>query len=103
VPILTLAAVTGMRRGELVTVRRSQLFPSENRIRIATASDGIGVKTTKTRKERNVSIDADSMAMLLRHCEISRAASSTRMKSCSLWHEAASVVMPFARLPDTSR
>jgi integrase len=68
-PILTLAAVTGMRRGELVTIRRTQLFPTENRIQIATASDGTGVKTTKTRKERNVSIDPESMAMLLRHCQ----------------------------------
>jgi integrase len=67
-PILALAAVTGMRRGELVTIRRNQLLASDNRIRIGSASDGKGVKSTKTRKERNVSIDPASMQMLLRHC-----------------------------------
>jgi integrase len=67
-PVLTLAAVTGMRRGELVTIRRSRLFPGEGRLRVDAAGDGRRVKTTKTRKERDVTVDPETMAMLLRQC-----------------------------------
>jgi integrase len=67
-PLLALGAVTGMRRGELVTVRRSRLHPEEGVLTVDTASDGKRVKTTKTRKERRVAIDPASMTMLLRHC-----------------------------------
>ncbi len=68
-PILTLGAVTGMRRGELVGIRRSRLFPARGRITVDTASDGRRVKTTKTRIVRDVAVEGQTMAMLLRHCE----------------------------------
>ncbi len=69
-PVLTLGAVTGMRRGELVGMRRSRLFPTAGKLVVDAAyASGGRVKTTKTRKEREVAIDAATMAMLLRHCE----------------------------------
>jgi integrase len=68
-PVLALDAVTGMRAGELVTIRRSRLLPEEGKLLVDSASDGKRVKTTKTRKEREVAVDAETMAMLLRHCE----------------------------------
>jgi integrase len=67
-PLLTLGAVTGMRRGELVTVRRSRLHPGEGQLTVDAATDGKGVKPTKTRKERKVAVDPETMDMLLRHC-----------------------------------
>ncbi|HEY3143461.1 MAG TPA: hypothetical protein VGJ86_20155, partial [Acidimicrobiales bacterium] len=69
-PLLTLGAVTGMRRGELVSLRRSRLLPRLGQLRIDAASDGKRVKTTKTRKERDVAVDPATMAMLQRHCEL---------------------------------
>jgi integrase len=69
-PVLTLGAVTGMRRGELVGLRRSRLFPAAGKLVVDAAyTSGGRVKTTKTRKEREVAIDEATMAMLLRHCE----------------------------------
>jgi integrase len=70
-PVLALGAVTGMRRGELVSLRRSRLYPKAGRLKVdaAATSDGKRVKTTKTRKERQVAIDQETMAMLLRHCQ----------------------------------
>jgi integrase len=68
--VLTLGAVTGMRRGELVGLRRSRLFPKAGKLVVDAAyANGGRVKTTKTRKEREVAIDEATMAMLLRHCE----------------------------------
>jgi integrase len=67
-PLLTLGAVTGMRRGELVTVRRSRLHPEEGLLTVDAATDGKRVKLTKTRVERTVAVDPDTMGMLLRHC-----------------------------------
>ena len=67
-PLLTLGAVTGMRRGELVTVRRSRLHPDEGQLTVDAATDGKRVKPTKTRKERKVAVDPETMDMLLRHC-----------------------------------
>jgi integrase len=67
-PALVLGAVTGMRRGELVGLRRSRLFPNQGKITVDTASDNRRVKTTKTRKVRDVAVDLETMAMLLRHC-----------------------------------
>jgi integrase len=67
-PLLTLGAVTGMRRGELVTIRRSRVHPDEGLLTIDAATSGTRVKTTKTRRERKVAIDPDTMAMLQRHC-----------------------------------
>lgn len=68
-PILTLGSVTGMRRGELVSIRRSRLLPRQGKLTVDTSSDGRRVKTTKTRTNRDVAIDEQTMAMLLRHCE----------------------------------
>ena len=67
-PLLTLGAVTGMRRGELVTIRRSRIHPDDGLLTIDAATSGTRVKTTKTRRERKVAIDPDTMAMLQRHC-----------------------------------
>jgi integrase len=67
-PVLALGAVTGMRRGELMGIRRSRLFPADGRVRVDVATDGKKVKATKTRRERDVSVDTETMAMLLRHC-----------------------------------
>jgi integrase len=68
--VLTLGAVTGMRRGELVGLRRSRLFPKAGKLVVDAAyANGGRVKTTKTRKEREVAIDEATMAMLLRHRE----------------------------------
>jgi integrase len=67
-PLLTLGAVTGMRRGELVTVRRSRLHPEDGLLTVDAATDRKRVKTTKTRMERKVAVDRDTMSMLLRHC-----------------------------------
>ena len=76
-PVLALGAVTGMRRGELVGLRRSRMFPKDGVLIVDAAVDGIRVKTTKTRHERRVVIDADTMAMLVEHCaEMDRRAES---------------------------
>lgn len=68
--VLTLDAVTGMRRAELGSLRRSRLFPPELMLKVDAASDGKTLKPTKNRKQREVSVDAETMAMLLRHCEL---------------------------------
>src|ERR671918_204900 len=69
-PVLTLGAVTGMRRGELVGLRRSRLFPTAGKLVVDAAyTSGVRVKTTKTRKERELAIDEATMAMLQRHCD----------------------------------
>jgi integrase len=68
-PVLALGAVTGMRRGELVAIRRSGLFPEDGKLRVEVAySEGGGVKATKTRREREVFLDQETVAMLVRHC-----------------------------------
>jgi integrase len=67
-PLLTLGAVTGMRRGELVTVRRSRVRVDQGQLVVDAASDGKRVKPTKTRKERTVAIDSATVQMLQRHC-----------------------------------
>ena len=70
-PVLSLGTVTGMRRGELVSLRRSRLFPSSGKLRVDAAyASGRRVKATKTREEREVAIDPDTMEMLLRHCAL---------------------------------
>jgi len=67
-PALVLGAVTGMRRGELVGLRRSRLYPNQGKMTVDTASDNRRIKATKTRKVRDVAVDPETMAMLLRHC-----------------------------------
>jgi integrase len=69
-PVLTLGAVTGMRRGELVAVRRSRLFPEKGYLKVDAAVDDSGLKITKTRLEREVVVDEATMAMLMDHCEV---------------------------------
>lgn len=66
-PVLTLAAVTGMRRGELVAVRRSGLDPMRGTLYVGTAADVVGTKLTKTRTSRHVSLDNQTVDMLQRH------------------------------------
>jgi integrase len=68
-PVLTLGAVTGMRRGELVGVRRSDVAWAHLQVtvKISISERGI-VKGTKTRRERNFHVDAHTMDMLQRHC-----------------------------------
>ena len=69
-PLLTLGAVSGMRRGELVAVRRRRVSWTDATIRIDSAIDaGRRVKRTKTRKERTIAVDDATIEMLRRHCE----------------------------------
>jgi len=69
-PVLALGAVTGMRRGELVAVRRSRIQWDRSLLTVDSAiGDSKQVKGTKTRKERSFHLDADTMDMLRRHCE----------------------------------
>jgi hypothetical protein len=69
-PPLVLGAVTGMRRGELVGVRRSGVAWAKNRITVDPAVAESGkVKTTKTRRERTFHVDAETMTMLRSHCD----------------------------------
>ena len=79
-PILALGAVTGMRRGELLGLRRSRLHVEACRLTIDSAIDeGSRVKTTKTRIERTAHVDAETMAMLVGHCrEMDERAASMR-------------------------
>lgn len=67
--ILVLDATSGMRRGELVGIRESSLRPATSEVRVTTAVSGTRVKTTKTRKERDVALDTETMAMLGRILE----------------------------------
>lgn len=86
-PILTLGAVTGMRRGELLGLRRSRLHVEAGRIVVDAAIDeGKRVKTTKTRRERTFHVDAETMRMLVEHCD-------------QLDEKAASVRVPLAADP----
>lgn len=68
-PVLVLGAVTGMRRGELVGLRRSRIRWNDLRITVDSAIDGRRVKPTKTRKERSLHLDDATIAMLARICE----------------------------------
>ena len=68
-PILALGAVTGMRRGELAGIRRSNVVWDDDRILIDTAvSETKRLKGTKTRRQRIVHVDAETIDMLRRHC-----------------------------------
>jgi integrase len=95
-PALVLGAVTGMRRGELVGLRRSRLFPNQGKITVDTASDNRRVKTTKTRKVRDVAVDPETMAMLLRHC----VSMDERAAACGV--EVAHEAFVFSLEPDCS-
>jgi integrase len=68
-PLLVLAAVTGVRRGELVAIRRSGVNWSKRLVTIDSAVTSSGkVKPTKTYRGRTFHIDAATTAMLKRHC-----------------------------------
>jgi integrase len=94
-PVLTLGAVTGMRRGELVSIRRSALDMTRGRLRIDTAISG--EKTTKTRKERDIFLDAETVAMLQRHSELM----DERAQACGVEVQPDGFV--FSQDPDCSR
>jgi integrase len=69
-PLLVLGAVTGIRRGELVGIPMSAVAWKRNQITIASAVSSSGkVKATKTRRSRTFHIDAETTAMLKRHCD----------------------------------
>lgn len=68
-PLLVLGAVTGMRRGELVSIRRSRVHPKIGHIEVDAAAVGKRLKSTKTRNEREVAVDDATMNMVLRHCQ----------------------------------
>lgn len=70
VALLVLGATSGMRRGELVALRRSSVDRDRRRLRVEVAADSKGrVKTTKTRRQRTFRIDEETAAVLRRHCE----------------------------------
>ena len=64
-PALVLAAVTGMRRGELVRLRRSRLLPEHGKVTVDSSIGGDGV--TPTRRVRDVALDPTTMAILVGH------------------------------------
>jgi integrase len=70
-PLLVLGAVTGMRRGELVGIRRSRVLWGEQRITVDSAvSEFKHLKGTKTRQERSFHVDAETLEMLRRHHDL---------------------------------
>jgi integrase len=69
-PVLALGAVTGMRRGELVGLRRSRIAWNECRLTVDVSIDETKrVKGTKTRRERSFYVDVETIDMLRRHCD----------------------------------
>ncbi len=91
-PLLVLGAVTGIRRGELVGIPMAAVAWRKKQITIASAISSSGkVKATKTRQSRTFHIDAETIAMLKRHCDqMSQTAempapNSLRMPSSSAW------------------
>jgi integrase len=67
-PLLTLGAVTGMRRGELVTTRRSRVHPDEGLLTIDAATRGYAGQDDRDPEGTQGAVDPDTMAMLQRHC-----------------------------------
>jgi integrase len=68
--LLVLGATSGMRRGELVALRRSSVDWDRRLLRVEVAADARGrVKATKTRRQRTFRIDEETVAVLRRHCE----------------------------------
>jgi integrase len=69
-PLLVLAAVTGVRRGELVSIRRSAVAWARRQVTIDSSVTSSGkVKATKTYRSRTFHIDEATAAMLKRHCQ----------------------------------
>ena len=70
-PLLILGAVTGIRRGDVVGITRSGVAWRKNQITVPSAIISSGkVKTTKTRRSWTFHIDAETTAMLKRHCDL---------------------------------
>ncbi len=68
-PLLVLGAVTGMRRGELVGIRRSAISWKRNSITVDSAVAESGrLKETKTHVSRRFHVDAETIQMLWNHC-----------------------------------
>jgi integrase len=70
-PFLMLAALTGMRRGELCALRWSDVDLDGAQIEVSRSvvlvPGGLGEKTTKTNKSRRVALDEVGVAVLLGH------------------------------------
>jgi len=72
-PVLSLAATTGMRRGELSGLRRSSLDLSRGRLEVERAVSDAGgqvtEKNTKNHQTRGVSLDPTTVELLASHIE----------------------------------
>ncbi len=70
-PLLMMAALTGMRRGELCALRWSDLDLDEGQIEVARSvvlvPGGLGEKTTKTNRTRRVALDEVGLSVLRTH------------------------------------
>ena len=70
-PVLKLGATTGMRRGELSGLRRNRIHLDRHELSVDTAiNDAGGVvveKSTKTKRNRIVSLDAATIELLSQH------------------------------------
>ena len=70
-PVLMLAAVTGMRRGELAGLRRDRLMLDRGELRVERSISEVGgmveEKPTKTHASRTVRLDAATVEMLGDH------------------------------------
>lgn len=86
-----------MRRGELTVRRRSQFVPRRGELEIDTAADVDGIKLTKTRETRTVTLDDGTVEMLLRHLD----QMDQRAQQCGV--EIAPDAFVFSLEPDCSR
>jgi integrase len=66
-PVLSLGATTGMRRGELVVPRRSQLDVRRQELAVDVAHDLDGLKLPKNDETRIVALDGGTVEMLVRN------------------------------------
>ena len=70
-PLLMMAALTGMRRGELCALRWSDLDLDEGQIEVARSvvlvPGSLGEKTTKTNRTRRVALDEVGLTVLRTH------------------------------------
>jgi integrase len=70
-PMLMLAALTGMRRGELCALRWSDIDLDKGAIRVSRSvvvvRAGLAEKTTKTERGRTVALDPVAVALLTQH------------------------------------
>jgi len=70
-PLVMMAALTGMRRGELCALRWSDLDLDDGQIEVARSvvlvPGGLGEKTTKTNRTRRVALDEVGLSVLRTH------------------------------------